>query len=107
MLALPDDFLAILAAQIDDGSDAQNFELREAHFTRLRAAIQDIVDFSGVGNSGNDDFFTASRLGEGRSGGGRRSLRGRLRKKRKRKKEKQGESRERALHMELDAKSVA
>jgi len=85
VLALPDDFFAILAAQIDDGSDAQNFELREAHFTRLRAAIQDIVDFSGVGNSGNDDFFTVSRLREGGSGSLRRSLRGRLRKKRKRK----------------------
>ena len=91
VLALPDDFFAILAAQIDDGSDAQNFELREAHFTRLRAAIQDIVDFSGVGNSGDVKFFAVSRRGEGRSGGSCRGLRGCLRKKGKRKNKKEGQ----------------
>jgi hypothetical protein len=110
VLALPDDFFAILAAQINDGGDAQNLQFREAHFPRLRAAIQDIVDFSGVGNSGDDDFFAMSRLGEGGSGSLRRlrsRLRGSLREKRKRKKEKERERGERAPHKELDARSVA
>jgi hypothetical protein len=107
VLALPDDSFAVLAAQIDDGGDAQNLQLGEAHFTRLRAAIQDVVDFSGVGNSGDDDFFAVSGRWEGGSGGRRRRRRGSLRKKRKGKKEKGGERSEEASHMELDATSVA
>jgi hypothetical protein len=107
MRALPHDFFAVFAAQIDDGGDAQQFQLRETHFPGLRAAIQDIVDFSGVGNSGDLDFLAVSRLGEGRSGSLRRRLSGSLRKKRKRKKENEGEGGEGAFHIELDATSVA
>lgn len=107
VLALPDDFFAVLAAEIDDSGDTQYFQLRQTHFPGLCATVQEIGDFSGVGNSGDAHFFSVTRLGEGRVGGRGRGWRGRLRKKRKRETEKEGERGERAFHMELDAKSVA
>src|SRR5713101_8372771 len=106
-LALPGDFFAILAAQIDDGGDAQYFQLREAHFPGLCAAIKGLADFSGVVNSRDMNFFSVSRLRESRSGGRRGVRRSRLSRKGKRKKEKEGEHGARAFHFELDAKSVA
>ena len=102
-LALPGDFFAILAAQIDDGGDAQNFQLREAYFSGLCTAIQGLRDFPGIGNSRDVQFLAVGGLQGGR-GGGRRW---RLRKKGKRKKEKEGERGARAFHFELDAKIVA
>lgn len=107
VLALPKYLFAVLAAQIDDGSDPQHFQLRETHFSGLRAAVEEIRNLPGVGNSGDTEFFTVSNSWEGRSGGRRRGLRRRLRKKGKWKKEREGECVERAFHMELDAKSVA
>jgi hypothetical protein len=73
----------------------------------LRAAIQDIVDFSSVGNSGDVDFLAVSRLGKGGSGSLRNRLRGSLRKEKKRREKNEGERGEEASHMELDATSVA
>jgi len=99
VLAFPRDFVAILAAQIDDGGDAQNFQFREAHFPGLRAAVKDLGDFSGVGNSGDAKFFPVSKRREGgsggRHGGGRR-----LREKVKWKNKKEGKSCESALHIQ-------
>jgi hypothetical protein len=106
-LALPGEFFAILAAQIDDGGDAQNFQFREAHFPGLRAAVKGLADFSGVVNSRDAKFFAMSKRREGGRGAGRGAWRWRLRKKRKRKKEKEGEGGARAFHFQLDAKSVA
>jgi len=68
-LALPSDFFAVLAAQIDDGGDAQHFQLREAHFFRLCAAIQDIRDFPGIRNSGEVQFLSVGGRKDGRGGG--------------------------------------
>src|SRR5229473_458892 len=104
VLALPKDFFAIFAAQIDDGGDAQYFELRETDFPGLRAAVEEIRDFSSVGNSGDAHFLSVSSLRKGRSRGWRRGLRWRLRKKGKRKKEEEGEGAKRAFHIELDAR---
>jgi len=104
-LAFPGDFFAILAAQIDDGGDAQNFQFREAHFPGLRAAVKGLGNFSGVGNSSDVKFFPVSVRREG--GGRLGDWRWRLRQKGKRKKEKEGERGARAFHIELDAKSVA
>src|SRR6266851_8856401 len=106
-LAFPGDFFAILATQIDDGGDAQNFQFREAHFPGLRAAVKGRGDFSSVGNSGDTQFFSVSGQREGGSGGRRGDWRSGLRKKGKRKKEEEGEGAKRAFHIELDAKSVA
>ena len=107
VLAFPRDFVAVLAAEVDDGGDAQDFQFREAHFPGLRAAVKGLGDFSGVGNSGDAQFFPVSRRREGGRGGRRGGWRWRLRKKGKRKKEKEGERGARAFHIELDAKSVA
>ena len=57
-LTLPFDFFAVLGAQIDDGGNAQHFQLREAYFVRLRAAIQDIRDFPGFRNAGDVEFLS-------------------------------------------------
>ncbi len=73
----------------------------------MRAAVKGLADFSGVGNSGDAQFFPVSERREGGSGGKRGGWRGSLSKKGKRKKEKEGEGGERAFHIELDAKSVA
>ncbi len=107
VLAFPRDFVAILAAEVDDGGDAQDFQFREAHFPGLRAAIECLGDFSGVGNSSDVKFFPVSKRREGGSGGRRGGWRRRLRKKGKRKKEKEGQRGERAIHFDLDACSVA
>jgi len=74
-LALPCDFFAVLAAQIDDGGDAQHFQLREAHFFGLCAAIESIGDFPGMENSADAQFLSEGRLRDGRGGGWRSSLR--------------------------------
>ncbi len=104
VLALPKQLFAIFAAQIDDGGDAQYFELRETDFPGLRAAVEEIRDFSSVGNSGDAHFLSVSSLRKGRSRGWCRGLRWRLRKKGKRKKEEEGERAKRAFHIELDAR---
>src|SRR6266478_5474016 len=104
VFAFPKDLFVVFAAQIDDGGDAQYFELRETDFPGLRTAIEEIRDFSSVGNSGDAHFLSVSSLWKGRSRGWRRGLRWRLRKKGKRKKEEEGERAKRAFHFELDAR---
>jgi len=64
-LALPVDFFAVLGAQIDESGDAQDFQLREAHFFGLGAAKQDIRDFPGVRNSGDVEFLSMSSRRDG------------------------------------------
>ena len=102
VLAFPGDCLAVLLAQIDYGGDAQDFQLREAHFPGLRAAVEDLCDFSGVRNSINMQFLSVRGLRErwcGRSGVGlRRKQDGH---------EKKSEYDRQAFHNGLDASSVA
>ena len=106
VLAFPRDFVAVLAAEVDDGGDAQDFQFREAHFPGLRAAVKGLGDFSGVGNSSDVKFFPVSKRRKGGSVGRRGGWRRRLRKKEKRKKEKEGEHGAGAFHFDLDACSV-
>jgi hypothetical protein len=92
VLALPFDFFTVLPAQIDDGGDAQDFQLREAHLVGLCAAIQDIRDFPGFRNSSDAEFLSLDGL-HGRRGGGWRSRgwRSGLREERKREDKKECE----------------
>src|SRR5580693_5628755 len=68
VLAFPSDRFAVLLAQIDDGGDAQDFQLREAHFPGLRATVEDLRDFSGVRNSVDVQFLSMRGLRERRRG---------------------------------------
>ena len=52
LFTLPGNFVGIFAAKVNDGSDAESFELLKAFGTRLRAAKERIVYFPGVGNAG-------------------------------------------------------
>lgn len=52
------------AAKINNGGDADFFQLFDASFIRLRAAVEEVVDLAHVGNAAQVDFF-----GEGRSRG--------------------------------------
>src|SRR5258708_4985622 len=72
--ALPCDFVETFAAQIDDGGDAQLFQLRKARFLGLRSAVEDFGNFSRVGNSGEVEFFSVSGPKDGRRGRCRRVL---------------------------------
>jgi len=103
VLAFPCDFFAVLAAQIDNGGDAQQFQLGEAHLFGLCATVEDVGDFPGVGNSREVQFLSVGGLRDRRGGGGCSGLR----KKVKRKNKKDGERWERAIHFETDASSVA
>lgn len=62
LAALPEDFFAILAAEIDDGGDAEFFEFGKALGPRLRAAVEMIVNFSAIGNGGDAKLFSVSRM---------------------------------------------
>ena len=106
-LALPVDFFAVFAAEVDDGVDAQDFQLREANFPGLGTAIEDLGNFSGVGDSGDVQFLAESGLSERWRRRLRNRLRRRLGKEGERKSEKEGESGAKAFHVELDANSVA
>ncbi len=101
--ALPCDFVETFAAQVDDGGDAQLFQLRKARFLGLRAAVENLGDFSRVGNTGEVEFFSVSGPQDGRGGGWRCVLR----KKGRRENEKEKKKSWRALHNKLDAGSVA
>ena len=101
--ALPCDFVETFAAQVDDGGDAQLFQLRKARFLGLRAAVEDFGNFSRVGNSGEVEFCSVSGPQDGRGGGWRCVLR----KKGRRENEKEKKKFWRALHNKLDAGSVA
>lgn len=65
LLAFPFYFVRIFAAKIDDGSDAEFFELRDAFGARLGAAKKRVVDFSGVGETGKLQFFSERNRGDG------------------------------------------
>src|SRR5260370_42189013 len=65
VFAFPKDLFVVFAAQIDNGGDAQYFELRENDVLRVRAAIEEIRDFSSVGNSGDAYFLSMSSLRKG------------------------------------------
>jgi len=102
-LTLPFDFFAVLGAQIDDGGNAQHFQLREAYFVGLRAAIQDIRDFPGFRNAGDVEFLSVGGR-NGRRGGGWSSG---LREKRKRENKKEGKRWQSVFHVETNTSSVA
>ena len=51
------------AAKIDDGGEAVLFQLLDASFVGLRAAVKKIVDLSHVGNAAQLDFFSKGRAG--------------------------------------------
>ena len=71
--ALPDDFLGILAAKIDNGGDAKFFEFGQALRSGLRAAIEMVIDSAAVGNGGYAKFLSVGRK---HRGGRRVPLRG-------------------------------
>ena len=73
LLAFPFDFVRVFAAKVDDGGDAEFFELFEAFGAKLGSAKKRIVDFAGVGDAGKLEFF-AER--DRRDGGSRIILRG-------------------------------
>lgn len=62
LAALPEDFFAVFAAEIDDRGDAEFFEFGKALGTRLRAAVEMIVNFSAIGNGGDAKLFSVSRM---------------------------------------------
>lgn len=104
LLAFPFDLVGIFAAKVDDGGDAQFLQLFEASRQRLCAAEKGIVDFSGVGEAGELEFFAVRERRDGR----RRNI---LRCQSKRKDGEEGETKKRAgaerFHRILDAKSLA
>src|SRR6266436_5264553 len=101
----PVNFLLVFAAEIDNGGAAEFFQLDQAGISRLGAAIQMIVDFSGVRNASDAQFFAVSGVHLGRSGSLHLILRGDARGKDKNKNPRKNE--ERALHFQLDADSIA
>src|SRR5207253_8262302 len=64
-------------------------KISDFRFLGLCAAVEEIRDFPGIGNSGDVQFLSVSGLHGGRGGGRRRGLR----KKVKRKNEKRSEER--------------
>jgi len=74
-LALPVEFFAVFAAEVNDGGDAENFQFGEADFPRLRAAIENLGNFTAVRNAINVQFLAKNGLSEGWRG----RLRNRLR----------------------------
>src|SRR6266849_5377378 len=98
---------SVFTAQVDDGVDAKDFQLREADFPWLRAAIENFGNFTGVGNAANMQFLAKGGLSEGWRGRLRNILRRSLRKEGERKSEKEGEGWKRAFHIDSDASSVA
>ena len=94
--ALPKYLFAVFPAQIDNGGDAQYFELRETDFLGLCAPVKEIRNFTGVGNSGDVKFLPKGGPREWRS----RDRPGGLRKELKREKKKESERGESAFHIE-------
>jgi hypothetical protein len=89
LLALPLNFLRILAAEINDGSDTQLFQLGKALLPGLRSAIQEVGDFPGVRDSRNLKFMAVRRFQSGR----RRRRGSVLGGKREREKKEEGQER--------------
>ena len=79
-LAFPSDFFAVFTTQVNDGSDAQQFQFGKAHFFGLRAAVESFRNLSSVGNAGDAEFLSKSGLNKRWSGRLRRGWRRRLRK---------------------------
>jgi hypothetical protein len=75
LAALPEDSFAIFAAEVDDGSDAEFFELREALGPRLSAAEEMIVDPAAIGDVGEVKLFSVGRMHFRRCGRRRMFLR--------------------------------
>jgi hypothetical protein len=105
LLAFPEDFCGIFEAKIDDGVDAEFFELGETFGFRLGATVEMIIHFSTVGNKGDAKFFSVGRMHlGGRSG--RRSLLSAKKKRRERGKN-ENEEKPNAFHNGLDAKNCS
>ena len=102
-LALPFRFFGVFTAEIDDGVDAQFFQLGKALAFGLRAAIENIGNFSGVVHTGNAKFLSVGGLHDWRDGRTRIGLS----KKRVREKKRETQERREAFHKKLDANSVA
>jgi len=62
LAALPENFFAVFATEVDNGSDAEFFKFGEALRTGLRTAVEMIVNFSTIGNGGDVKFFSVSRM---------------------------------------------
>ena len=56
------DDIGMFAAEVNNGADAQFFEFRERGEVWLRATIEAIVDFSGIGNADEVNFFAVRGL---------------------------------------------
>lgn len=64
-----------LAAEIDDGSDAEFLKLLECGNMRLSPTKKRFIDFAGVGNARDADFFAVGGVHLRSGGDARRSLR--------------------------------
>lgn len=101
LLAFPEDFSGIFEAKIDDGVDAEFFELGQTLWSRLSAAVKMIVDSAATGDGGYAKFFSVGRMHFRGSGGRRISLRGE--KARQEKESNKSEGKQIAFHKGLDA----
>lgn len=104
LFPFPSELVGIFSAKIDDGGDAERFQLPKSFGLRLCAAEEGIVNFSCVGEAGEFQFLAE---GNGADGRGRiiLGLRKELRKREKR--EKQERAKKKTVHRRLDAKSLA
>lgn len=95
-IALPGDFFLILTAKIDNRSDPQELQLREARFLGLCAAVEKVSDLAGVVHTGDLQFPSEGRLRDRNRGRGRSGLR----ENRKRKNQKECKRWKSALHIQ-------
>src|SRR5713226_4971558 len=96
--ALPVDFLRIFTAQVHDGGDSQFFQLIQALFSGLGAAIEMVVDFAGVGKARDIELLAISGVHDRRRGRLRIGLRSDT--SREERQASQGETQKIAFHKE-------
>jgi hypothetical protein len=101
--ALRSNPFGVFGAEIDDRHDSQLLQLRKTLIPGLRAAIENVGDFSAIGDAGNMKFLAMSRFYGRRRG----SIEIGLRRECERHKETESEEGESASHDRSDAKSVA
>src|SRR5579859_781710 len=98
-LFFPVRFFFVLAAEVNNCGDTELFELQQARISWLSAAVQAIINFSGIGDTGNPQLFSIRGAHDGWPGG----LRLRREWRRKSKDKHQREKGKKAIHVGLDA----
>src|ERR1700687_5344987 len=61
-LAFPDDFSGIFLAKVNDRGDAEFLEFGQTLRSRLRAAVETIIDSAAVGDGRYAKFFSVCRM---------------------------------------------